>query len=188
MASSLPPGKAWRQASGVHSQQPVPLLSQPKASHLEAGIVLSLSPPLTPARRQILTLQEFAKLWSSTRITRKLCWAALQSARKNKQTASWQTLISREFPRMLLSASNAAARFTTVSDSLPSHPEELQMSGAGLGEGGAGARGGGESALCTAVFQSQPQERWHRDPPRQGSNAKESSRNLASFLFSWNIH
>lgn len=115
-----------------------PLLSQSKASRLEAGIVLSLLPPLTPARRQILTLQVFAKLWSSTRITRKLCWAALQSARKNKQTASWQTLISREFPQMLLSASNAAARFNTVSDSLPSPLEEPQMSGAGLGEGGTG--------------------------------------------------
>lgn len=57
---------------------------------------------LPGARRQILTFQMFAKvpeLWSPTRTTRKICGAALQAARKNKQTASRQPRIFLELPQ-----------------------------------------------------------------------------------------
>lgn len=77
-------------------------------------------------------------------------------------------------PKMLLGAANAAARFNKLCQTARPSPEEPQMTG----------RGDQVGALHRSLPASAI-EKIAQGPSTPRLNAKESSRNLASFLFTW---
>lgn len=133
---------------------------------------------LPPPRCQILTFQVFAKVTERQSEPRGSSAGRLLGNKKGRTSRrpAGSPLFSASSPKMLLGAANAAARFNNCVRQPAPPPPESQMTGGG---------GGDQVGALHRSLPASAIEKIAQGPTTPRLNAKESSRNLPSFLFTW---
>lgn len=134
---------------------------------------------LPPPRRQILTFQVIAKVTERQSEPRGSSAGRLLGNKKGRTSRrpAGSPLFSASSPKMLLGAANAAARFNNCVRQPAPPPQESQMTG--------GEWGGNQVGALHCSLPASAIEKIAQGPTTPRLNAKESSRNLPSFLFTW---